>query len=70
MLIHSFWTFLGCSVLAAASSVFRDVFLLCPLVEEDVRITLVGYSARALKAVVEYIYTGSLEFVTEDKVLG
>ncbi len=56
-------------MLAAASSVFREIFVLCPLVEEDVRITLVGYSTRALKAVVEYIYTGSLEFASENKVI-
>ena len=56
------------SVLAAASPVFRDFFMQSPLVEENERIVLAGYSFRALSSVIEYVYTGCLEFVTEDKV--
>lgn len=57
------------SVLAAASPVFASLFCDNPLVEEDVRITLVGYSYNSFRAIVEYIYTGSLEFFYCDKVI-
>lgn len=55
-------------MLAAASSVFRDIFTSNPVVEDNIYVTLVGYSLQALKAVVEYIYLGTLEFATQDKV--
>ena len=55
------------SVLAAASPVFARIF--SDSVGEDVlNVTMVGYSFTALKAVVECIYTGCLQFLSEDRV--
>lgn len=56
------------SVLAAASPVFAAMFCENPLVEEDVRISVVGYSYTSIRSIIEYIYTGSLEFSDCDKV--
>lgn len=39
-----------------------------PLVDEDVRISVVGYSYTCVRSIIEYIYTGSLEFFDCDKV--
>uniref|UniRef100_A0A0P4ZLW2 Zinc finger protein n=1 Tax=Daphnia magna TaxID=35525 RepID=A0A0P4ZLW2_9CRUS len=55
------------SVLAAASPVFAAMFCENPLVEEDVRISVVGYSYTSIRSIIEYIYTGSLEFSDCDK---
>jgi hypothetical protein len=57
------------SVLAAASPVFATMFRENPIVEEDVRISVVGYSYTSLRSIIEYIYTGSLEFFERDKVI-
>lgn len=56
------------SILAAASPVFASIFADCPIIEEDVRVTVAGYSYEALRAVVQYIYTGSLSCTVEEKV--
>ena len=56
------------SVLAAASTVFASFFKENPLVEEDLQVILVGYDYEILKLVVEYVYTGVLEFAISDKV--
>jgi hypothetical protein len=55
-------------VLAAASPVFAALFRDNPIVEEDVHISIVGYSYTSLRSIIEYIYTGSLEFFERDKV--
>ena len=54
------------SVLAAASPVFATLF--CQHIgEEDVTVSLAGYSPAALKAIVEYMYTGTLVFNTSQR---
>jgi hypothetical protein len=54
--------------LAAASPVFATMFRDNPIVEEDVHISVVGFSYTSLRSVIEYIYTGSLDFFERDKV--
>ena len=54
------------SVLAAASPVFARIF--SEAIAEDVlNVTMVGYSFKVLKAVVECVYTGCLQFPGEDR---
>ena len=54
--------------MAAASSVFATLFLESPLVEEDLQVFLIGYDYEIVKNIVEYVYTGSLEFVFSNNV--